>query len=82
MFELMIKTDMLMKKKTKKLGSEADLNNSGDENLGLDADGSSDDSSIYSSLNSDNDRISGNPDGEDDQKNSKEPPGNSLLDDK
>lgn len=74
--------DMLRKKKAKKLISKADPNNSITENLGLDADGSSDDSSLYSNLNSDNDRISGNPDGEDDQKNTKEPPGHSLLDDK
>lgn len=52
------------------------------ENLGLDADGSSDDTSAYSLLNSDNDRISGNPNGEDDRKNTKEPPGHSLLDEK
>lgn len=52
------------------------------ENLGLDADGSSGDLTIYSKLNSDNDRISGNPDGEDDQKNTKEPPGHSPLDEK
>lgn len=74
--------DMLRKKTTKEAVSGADLNNNKDENLGLDADGSSVDSSIYSNLNSDNDRISGNPDGEDDQKNTKEPPGHSLLEDK
>lgn len=51
------------------------------ENLGLDADGSSI-HPLYSNLNNDNDRISGNPDGEDDQKNTHEPPGHSLLDDK
>lgn len=72
----------LNKKKAKRLLPEADPNGSIHENLGLDADGSSDDSSIYSNLNSDNDRISGNPDGEDDQKNTKEPPGHSLLEEK
>lgn len=51
------------------------------EHLGLDADGSST-GSDYSNLNSDNDRVSGNPDGEDDQKNTNEPPGHSLLEDK
>lgn len=58
------------------------LINESNENLGLDADGSSQDFSIYNNLNNDNDRISGNPDGEDDQRNTKEPPGHSLLDDK
>ncbi len=72
---------MLGKRKAKKFLSETDLDNSTAENLGLDADGSSDDS-IYSNLNSDNDRISGNADGEDDRKNTKEPPGHSLLDEK
>lgn len=72
---------MLRKKKAKKFLSETDPDNSIAENLGLDADGSSDDS-MYSNLNSDNDRISGNPDGEDDRKNTKEPPGHSLLDEK
>lgn len=52
------------------------------ENLGLDADGSSEEISIFSNLNNDNDRISGNPDGEDDQKNTTELPGSSLLDEK
>lgn len=58
------------------------LSNEANENLGLDADGSSDDFSIHGTLNSDNDRISGNPDGEDDGKNTKESPGHSPLDDK
>ena len=58
------------------------LKDDSSENLGLDADGSSQDFSTYSNLNTDNDRISGNPDGEDDQKNTKEPPGHSLLADK
>lgn len=60
------------------VGSGDDLH----ENLGLDADGSSEDTGVYSNLNSDNDRISGNPDGEDDQKDTKERPGHSSLTDK
>jgi hypothetical protein len=68
-----------MHKKTRYKNSP---NNDPNENLGLDADGSSEDVSSHGNLNSDNDRISGNPDGEDDQKNTKEPPGHSLLDDK
>ncbi|SHE84981.1 hypothetical protein [Pedobacter caeni] len=39
------------------------------DNLGLDADQSSESFSYYSHLNTDNDRISGNPDGEDDNHN-------------
>lgn len=58
------------------------LNDENNENLGLDADGSSEDVSIFSNLNNDNDRISGNPDGEDDQNNTNELPGHSLLDEK
>lgn len=73
---------MIRKKRTKKHVAGAGPDGSAKENLGLDADGSSDDFSIYSNLNSDNDRISGNPDGEDDRKNTKEPPGHSLLEDK
>ncbi|WP_316814909.1 hypothetical protein [Pedobacter nyackensis] len=72
---------MSKKKKSKSPLLKDVLSNDDLENLGLDADGSSIDS-IYGSLNSDNDRISGNPDGEDDQKNTHEPPGRSLLDDK
>lgn len=48
--------------------------------LGLDADGSS--INISSILNSDNDRITGNPDGEDDDHNTNETPGHSPLEDK
>lgn len=77
-----VEMNMSKKKKAGKPKSPTVPNNSIDENLGLDADGSSDDSSIYSRLNSDNDRVSGNPDGEDDQKNTKEPPGHSLLEEK
>jgi DNA-directed RNA polymerase specialized sigma54-like protein len=58
------------------------LDNDISDNPGLDADGSSEDSSIYSNLNNDNDRISGNPDGEDDQNDTNEPPGHSPLTDK
>lgn len=52
------------------------------DNLGLDADGSSDDNPIKSNLNNDNDRISGNPDGEDDRNDTNEAPGHSPLTDK
>lgn len=52
------------------------------ENLGLDADGSSAGDAIYSNLNNDNDRISGNPDGEDDHHDTTEPAGHSPMEDK
>jgi hypothetical protein len=51
------------------------------ENLGLDADQSSGDSP-FAHLNNDNDRISHNRDGEDDDHDTKEMPGNSPLMDK
>ena len=51
-------------------------------NLGLDADHSSDDTVDNANLNNDNDRISHNPDGEDDNHNTKEMPGYSPLMDK
>jgi len=51
------------------------------ENLGLDADQSSD-NSPFANLNNDNDRISHNPDGEDDDHDTKESPGSSPLMDK
>jgi len=73
---------MAKKTRYKEVRYKNDLASDENENLGLDADGSSVDSFIYGNLNNDNDRISGNPDGEDDQKNTKEPPGHSLLDDK
>ena len=74
---------MTKKTRHRKYGKNNNVSiNDGHENPGLDADGSSDDFSIYGNLNNDNDRISGNPDGEDDQKNSNEPPGHSLLEDK
>ena len=52
------------------------------DNLGLDADQSSESFSFYSHLNTDNDRISGNPDGEDDDRDTNERPGYSPLMDK
>lgn len=51
-------------------------------NLGLDADQSSSGDGFLNNLNSDNDRISGNPDGEDDRNDTSETPGNSPLQDK
>lgn len=51
------------------------------DNLGLDADGSSVNSG-RTNYNNDNDRISHNPDGEDDNHNTKEMPGYSPLIDK
>lgn len=52
------------------------------DNLGLDADQSSERFSFYSHLNTDNDRISGNPDGENDDHDTDEPAGYSPLMDK
>lgn len=52
------------------------------DNLGLDADQSSENFSFYNYLNTDNDRISGNPDGEDDDHDRDEPFINSPLVDK
>lgn len=52
------------------------------KNLGLDADHSSDDSKWNANLNNDNDRISQNPDGEDDSTDTLEAPGSSPLMDK
>lgn len=51
------------------------------DNLGLDADGSSENSG-RTNYNNDNDRISHNPDGEDDNRNTGESPGYSPLMDK
>jgi hypothetical protein len=51
-------------------------------NLGLDADHSSDDSIYNVNLNNDNDRISHNPDGEDDDPDTLEELGSSPLTDK
>ncbi|MBB2148429.1 hypothetical protein [Pedobacter gandavensis] len=50
-------------------------------NLGLDADGSSEDFSFNGDLNSDYERITGNPDGENDLKYPKHfPDSNPLMD--
>lgn len=51
-------------------------------NLGLDADHSSSDDNQYGNLNNDNDRISHNPNGEDDDSDTSEEPGHSPLMDK
>lgn len=51
-------------------------------NLGLDADQSSENAGRWSNLNDDNDRISHNPDGEDDSRDTGESPGYSPLMDK
>lgn len=51
-------------------------------NLGLDADQSSSAAYPLADLNADNDRISHNPDGEDDQHDTAETPGYSPLEDK
>ncbi|WP_316810246.1 hypothetical protein [Pedobacter heparinus] len=64
------------------IGKKAGLGDDPNENLGLDADGSSDETATYGNLNSDNNRISGNPDGEDDQNDTQERPGHSSLADK
>lgn len=53
-----------------------------DDNLGLDADHSSENTGYHVSLNNDNDRISHNPDGEDDDHDTTEEPGHSPLMDK
>lgn len=58
----------------KKLPDEMEAEN---ENLGLDADHSSD--TTYHYLNNDNDRISGNPDGETDDNDGSGPLGDSPL---
>lgn len=52
------------------------------ENLGLDADGSSRWSEGEKNWNSDNDRITGNPDGEDDDQDTSAAAGHSPLMDK
>ena len=64
-------------------GQESNKNNRFDEddNLGLDADHSSNDGK-YGYLNNDNDMISHNPDGEDDDSDSNEERGSSPLMDK
>ncbi|HKG07703.1 MAG TPA: hypothetical protein VKB19_14635 [Pedobacter sp.] len=59
-------------------------NNSEEEypNLGLDADHSSDGETIADKLNDDNERVSGNPDGEDDDTDNNSATINSPLDEK
>lgn len=57
------------------------FHNEENDNLGLDADHSSDDNP-YAYLNNDNDRVSHNPDGEDDDRDTLERPGHSPLEDK
>jgi hypothetical protein len=52
------------------------------DNLGLDADRSSDNQTLSRRYNVDNDVISGNPDGEDDRRDSNETRGSSPLMDK
>lgn len=52
------------------------------DNLGLDADHSSENSGRHINLNNDNDRISHNPDGEDDDHDNTEDIGHSPLMDK
>nr|WP_294877361.1 hypothetical protein [uncultured Pedobacter sp.] len=53
-------------KMKKKADLKAKKNNLDDDNLGLDADHSSDPPSLMTRLDDDNDRISGNRDGEND----------------
>ncbi|ATP56629.1 hypothetical protein CPT03_09150 [Pedobacter ginsengisoli] len=71
---------------TEKIKDDTDLNpkkNSVyDDNLGLDADHSSDEPTLLTRLNDDNDRISGNPDGENDVNENYNSLVNSRLDDK
>ncbi|SMC95829.1 hypothetical protein [Pedobacter africanus] len=71
-----------MKKREKKWKAKGMSSSACDENLGLDADGSSADDTLYNNLNNDNDRISGNPDGEDDSHDTTEPAGHSPIADK
>ncbi|WP_449440347.1 hypothetical protein [Pedobacter steynii] len=61
---------------TEKINDDTDLN------LGLDADHSSDEPTLLTRLNDDNDRISGNPDGENDVNENYNSLVNSRLDDK
>lgn len=70
---------MPMRKKENKWKATRDVD---DGNPGLDADGSSTVDTAYGNLNSDNDRISGNPDGEDDSHDTPEPAGHSPMEDK
>ncbi len=67
-------------KKYKLPESRVTENEEANENLGLDADHSSD--TPYHALNNDNDRISGNPDGETDDNDGSGPLGYSPLNEK
>lgn len=60
----------------------SDALNAALDNPGLDADHSSDDNGSGINLNNDNDRVSHNPDGEDDDHDTTEFPGHSPLMDK
>lgn len=61
---------------------EAELKHDEQDNLGLDADRSSDNQTLSRRYNIDNDVISGNPDGEDDLNDANETRGSSPLMDK
>lgn len=56
----------MVNKSKREEGLDARINNVDSDNLGLDADHSTDTPSLMTRLNDDNDRISGNPDGEND----------------
>lgn len=70
----------IKKKNPKNLGKEPIDENR--DNPGLDADGSSEEKGKLGYLNNDNDRISGNPDGENDRDLDEEHIGHSPLLDK
>lgn len=78
----MDKMDQKMGNVTEKKEKDHLNYNDENDNLGLDADHSSEDTPYHVNLNSDNDRISHNPDGEDDDSDSREEPGHSPLMDK
>ncbi|CAM3937152.1 hypothetical protein SAMN06265348_1114 [Pedobacter westerhofensis] len=84
LYKLCVMTNMKQKLVTDQDGkSKKDLYDSdNNDNLGLDADHSSDDSVYKVNLNNDNDRISHNPYGEDDDHDTLEEPGSSPLMDK
>jgi hypothetical protein len=69
-----------MEQKHKSLPLDANKKNGA--NLGLDADHSSEENSIFSRLDDDNDRISGNPDGEKDESKTDKEGFYAPLDDK
>jgi len=72
-----IKKNTPRKKKTKSSHKSVEDKEDEKENLGLDADHSSD--TLYHYLDNDNDRISGNPDGETDDDSNNIPFGHSPL---